>query len=158
MQLTTLVAKYAGVHALDAWRALVQLLGAALHPSRAGVIKHVNDLLQVPSAAFTSTQPAMREAAFESWWVPARARTVPVMRWCSGRGVVSSLFFRATLIDNFGSNMEVLSSTKRLRLLLTPLLRELDLVSFPLSLPSLFPPPPSPAPNQALSRFRSLQG
>ncbi len=77
MQLTTLVTKDAGIHALDAWRALVQLLGAALHPSRAGVIKHVNDLLQVPSAAFTSIRPAVREAAFESWWVPARARTYP---------------------------------------------------------------------------------
>jgi hypothetical protein len=38
--------------------------------------------------------------------------------------------------------MEVLSSTKRLRLLLTPLQRELDLVSS-----SLFPPPPSPPTN-----------
>jgi hypothetical protein len=54
-------------HARSARSSLVQLLGVALHTSRTAVVKHVNELLHVPSTGFTHSDPAVRLATFASW-------------------------------------------------------------------------------------------
>ncbi len=87
---------------LNVWKEIVRLLGKNLHQPGDGTVL-LNSLLHVAEKAFKHASTSVRNAAYKAWMV---------------------------LMDNFATNHTVLTSKKRVKLIVRPLLVSSTLVSF----------------------------